>query len=130
MIQVYFLSVCYLFFGALLLLLPSYKVRLFFLLGVKNRIKEDRRIRMALFIAGLVLFLLQLFFPIAPGPRFLGDLVPAFTTLYVAFWIVKSYRHEKAEDVIAAMGEGQKSLGFSILSLAVVHFLVPMCVLL
>lgn len=126
MIQVYLLTEIYLILSALLLLLDFYRSELSFLLTLRHLIITSFRLRTGLFVAGLVLALLQLIFPIDPGPRFLGDLIPALATLLVAFW----YNGFGKEDVKKSRISGSgRTRGYLLLALALIHFLFPMAVL-
>lgn len=126
MIQVYLLAVIYMLVSALLLLLDSYRSELSFLLTFRHLIITRPRLRVSLFIAGLLLTLLQLLFPIAPGPRLLGDLIPAIATLLCAFWYNGFGKEDVKKSRIFSSG---KHRGYSLLGLTIIHFLFPMAVL-
>jgi hypothetical protein len=80
------------------------------------------------------------FFPVSPGPVFLGDLIPLINVLSLVFWYVfQAFRHEaerkKDENsVLEVTGhyfeQNKKVFGFITLCIACLHFLVPVSVLL
>ena len=86
MIQFYLLSVFYLLFSALLLLVDSYRRSLSFMLKAKSRIREKQKLLNLYFFSGIAIFLLLLFFPVSPGPQIAGDIVPAVFSLGMAFF--------------------------------------------
>ena len=67
-LQFYILSITYLIFSSLLLLVDSYRRGLSFMLKAKSKLKDDEKKRNELFLGGILIALGKLFFPIAPGP--------------------------------------------------------------
>lgn len=133
MIQFYLLSVFYLLFSALLLLVDSYRRSLSFMLKAKSRIREKQKLLNLYFFSGIAIFLLLLFFPVSPGPQIAGDIVPAVFSLGMAFFfrILYSERNRERSDAYLAGKKARlKKLGFICLSVAFVHFLFPSFVLL
>ena len=86
MIQLYLLSVAYLVFSSLLILVDSYRRKLSFMIKVKSRLREDSKRLNIYFAAGLMISLLNLFLPMSPGPAIIGDLVPSLSVLFMAFF--------------------------------------------
>lgn len=126
MIQVYLLSVFYMLLSALLMLLDSYRLKLSFLLPLRHLLITDKRARSGFFVSGLVLCLLQLLFPVAPGPRLLGDLAPAITTLLLAFF----YLNFKGDEVKnGRLYASSRTNGLLLLGFTFIHFLFPMGVI-
>lgn len=126
MIQVYLLSVIYMLLSSLLMLLDSYRLKLSFLLPLRHLLITDKRTRAGFFAAGLVLCILQLLFPIAPGPRLLGDLAPAITVLLLAFYYLNFKGDEVKNGRIYA---SSRTNGLLLLAFTFIHFLFPMGVL-
>lgn len=133
MIQFYLLSVFYLVFSALILLVDSYRRKLSFMLKAKSAIRENIKRLNLYFLAGIVISMGDLFLPIHPGPVIAGDLIPAVFVLFMAFFfrILYSERNRERSDAYLA-GKKQKlrKLGFICLYIALIHFLFPSIVLL
>ncbi|AEC02161.1 hypothetical protein [Parasphaerochaeta coccoides] len=154
MIQAYYLSVTWLFGLAGLLLVGPYGGTLSVLLNLRSLFVNSRPVRVILAFLGFILGFLLLCFPIAPGPRILGDFIPAVVTLAGSVWLTKCagtisawQREEKTggtpdhvrdgglsrpEDIfIDPPGESKKIIwGHIVFIVAAIHFLFPMAVLL
>ncbi|HKL57783.1 MAG TPA: hypothetical protein VJ854_05230 [Sphaerochaeta sp.] len=139
--QIYLLSIAYLLVGAALLLSDAYGGRFALLLSLRYLFRTKRVFRVFLIIAGLVLCLALGCFPVAPGPRLLGDFIPLANTVFLTFWYIShALRHieqdEKPEEQSLLKATGQyfeknkRNFGFITLVIAVLHFLVPTSVLL
>lgn len=126
MIQVYVLSVAYMLLSSLLMLLDSYRLKLSFLLPLRHLLITEKRFRTGFFLAGIVLCLLQLLFPVAPGPRLLGDLAPSIAALLLAFYYLNFKGSEVKNGRIYA---SSRTNGLLLLSFTIIHFLFPMGVL-
>lgn len=81
MIQVYVLSLLYIFLGAFFLLLEDYQGTFIFFLDIKNNMYKSRIWQLLLLPFGLGIFAGLLLSPISPGPMFIGDLIPAIVVL-------------------------------------------------
>ncbi|MDY5930982.1 MAG: hypothetical protein SPJ34_03020 [Candidatus Ornithospirochaeta sp.] len=134
MIQLYFLSIVYLVFSSLLLLLPEFRRELSFMLRIKAFIMESSHALDALFYSGLLLFFLMLLFPIKPGPRIIGDAIPAFFIAGEAFFFRMEYsekrkgaRNPSSSEIIS---ERRRTAGAIGIAIAAMHFLFPSIVLL
>ncbi len=133
MIQLYLLSVAYLVFSALLLLVDSYRRKLSFMLKAKSSIRENIKRLNLYFIAGIAISMAMLFLPMSPGPMIAGDLVPSAFVLFMAFFfrILYSERNrERSDAYLAGKKQKLKKLGFISLYIALIHFLFPSIVLL
>lgn len=97
MIQLYPLSLAVLATVALLSFLEVYKVELSFLLRFKQLLRKHERTRQIIFYSILLMSALMLFFPLYPGPRILGDLIPSLILIYAAFFIRKM--DDESDDV-------------------------------
>lgn len=126
MIQVYLLSVVYMILSALMMLLDSYRLKLSFLLPLRHLLITERKLRAAFFVSGLLLCILQLLFPISPGPRLLGDLAPAITALLLAFYYLGFDGGEVRNGKIYDSG---RTNGMLLLGFTLIHFLFPMGVI-
>lgn len=82
--QIYLLTVLYLLFTGLFLLIDNYREYLAFLIRYRHLLLASVRARAVSGALGLILSVLNLFFPSYPGPMYLGDLLPA---------IALSFRH-------------------------------------
>ena len=131
--QFYILSITYLIFSSLLLLVDSYRRGLSFMLKAKSKLKDDEKKRNELFLGGILRALGKLFFPIAPGPIIIGDLLPAAAVLAESFSVRMFYKSSEAEGTASPIVQNKKKskrLGFIFLSIAVIHFLFPRFVML
>lgn len=131
--QFYILSITYLIFSSLLLLVDSYRRGLSFMLKAKSKLKDDEKKRNELFLGGILIALCKLFFPIAPGPIIIGDLLPAAAVLAESFSVRMFYKSSEAEGTASPIVQNKKKskrLGFIFLSIAVIHFLFPRFVML
>ena len=131
--QFYILSITYLIFSSLLLLVDSYRRGLSFMLKAKSKLKDDEKKRNELFLGGILIALGKLFFPIAPGPIIIGDLLPATAVLAESFSVRMFYKSSEAEGTASPIVQNKKKskrLGFIFLSIAVIHFLFPRFVML
>ena len=132
-LQFYILSITYLIFSSLLLLVDSYRRELSFMLKAKSKLKDDEKKRNELFLGGILIALGKLFFPIAPGPIIIGDLLPAAAVLAESFSVRMFYKSSEAEGTASPIVQNKKKskrLGFIFLSIAVIHFLFPRFVML
>lgn len=132
-LQFYILSITYLIFSSLLLLVDSYRRGLSFMLKAKSKLKDDEKKRNELFLGGILIALGKLFFPIAPGPIIIGDLLPAAAVLAESFSVRMFYKSSEAEGTASPIVQNKKKskrLGFLFLSIAVIHFLFPRFVML
>ena len=132
-LQFYILSITYLIFSSLLLLVDSYRRGLSFMLKAKSKLKDDEKKRNELFLGGILIALGKLFFPIAPGPIIIGDLLPAAAVLAESFSVRMFYKSSEAEETASPIVQNKKKskrLGFIFLSIAVIHFLFPRFVML
>lgn len=132
-LQFYILSITYLIFSSLLLLVDSYRRGLSFMLKAKSKLKDDEKKRNELFLVGILIALGKLFFPIAPGPIIIGDLLPATAVLAESFSVRMFYKSSEAEGTASPIVQNKKKskrLGFIFLSIAVIHFLFPRFVML
>lgn len=132
-LQFYILSITYLIFSSLLLLVDSYRRGLSFMLKAKSKLKDDEKKRNELFLVGILIALGKLFFPIAPGPIIIGDLLPAAAVLAESFSVRMFYKSSEAEGTASPIVQNKKKskrLGFIFLSIAVIHFLFPRFVML
>lgn len=132
-LQFYILSITYLIFSSLLLLVDSYRRGLSFMLKAKSKLKDDEKKRNELFLGGILIALGKLFFPIAPGPIIIGDLLPATAVLAESFSVRMFYKSSEAEGTASPIVQNKKKskrLGFIFLSIAVIHFLFPRFVML
>lgn len=129
MYPLYFISIIYIAFGGLLLLLDSYRAQLTFMLRIRQNLEENSNYRYFASAFGVLMFILLLVIPIEPGPKLIGDIIPAFASLVIALSIFFSKR--KSVDAVKIMDfSTKKYLGFTMLAIAFIHFLLPSFVLL
>ncbi|MDY0288850.1 MAG: hypothetical protein RBR15_08505 [Sphaerochaeta sp.] len=139
--QIYLLSIAYLLVGAGILLSDAYGGRFALLLSLRYLFRTKKAFRTVLIIAGFALGLALGFFPVAPGPPLLGDLIPLANTALLTLWYIShALRHTEGDEIVdeqsvlKATGQyfekNRRNFGFITLVVAVLHFLVPMSVLL
>lgn len=87
-------------------------------------VSKDSRSRDIFTLSGLLVALLLPFFPMDPGPRFLGDLVPALWLVYTTFMLALGYAGKHAHSIRWA-----KETGLISLFVTALHFLFPSLVL-
>jgi hypothetical protein len=141
MMQIYFLSIAYLLVGAGFLLSDMYGGRFALLLSLRYVFRTKKGFQKVMIILGLALSLALGFFPMAPGPRLLGDLIPMANTILLTFWYLFHALRYTDEDesleeksVLETTGQyfekNKRNFGFITGLVALLHFLVPMSVLL
>ncbi len=141
MMQIYLLSILYLLVGAAFLLSDMYGGRFALLLSLRYAFRTKKGFQKWIIILGFVLSLALGFFPMAPGPRLLGDLIPMANILLLTFWYLFHALKYSDEDeplqeksVLETTGQyfekNKRNFGFITCIVALLHFLVPMSVLL
>ncbi len=85
------------------------------------------KLRIVFSVFGVFLGVLNLLFPSSPGPKFLGDLIPAISLLLASIYYL-SLKEERIGDA-TLYGKG-RTRGVILLVVACFHFLLPNCVLL
>lgn len=139
MSQVYFLELVYLTLSGMLLLSDSHGVKFPILLSLRYAFRQMRWYRVLMTAGGFVLGLLSMFVPYEPGPALLGDFVVTLTIFPLVVWFFSwsrqlAQRPKKGATVVdeaALVIEQNKRLcGKIVFVVAVVHFFVPMIVLL
>ena len=139
--QIYFLSIAYLLLGAGFLLSDMYGGRVALLLSLRYVFRTKKRFQKTMIYLGFALSFALGFFPMAPGPRLLGDLIPMANTILLTFWYVFHALRSTDEDeslegksVLETTGQyfekNKRNFGFLTCLVALLHFLVPMSVLL
>ena len=101
--QIYFLTLAYYVFTILILLLDEYRLQL----------------------SGIVLCLLNLFFPVYPGPVLAGDLFPAVVCFFIALYYVR-YAKEDRKTYLKA---SDKTCAVALAVFSLIHFFFPNLVL-
>jgi len=141
MMQIYLLSVIYLLLGAGFLLSDMYGGRIAMLLSLRYVFRTKKGFQKVMIILGLVLSLALGFFPMAPGPRLLGDLIPMANTILLTFWyLFHALKYTDGDEplddrsVLETTGQyfekNKRNFGFITAIVALLHFFVPMSVLL
>jgi len=138
MSQMYFLEIVYLIFGSLLLLSDTHGVKYPLLLSLRYGFRNKKWLRVLLVAMGCILTILSIFVPYEPGPVFLGDLVVTITMFVLTLWYIAATRHPVGADEEKTVLDEAKTyiernkeiFGFFVAIVALVHFLVPMSVLL
>ena len=141
--QLYFITVFYLYFGSALLLVDEYGGRYLLLIRLRNMMESTKRSYVLYALLGFVLMLLNIFFPVPPGPVLLGDLLPVaglfFLLLYALYRLAQQGKGSsklklRQEEVLRKTGllleYEKKSLGLIMVGVATLHLLFPKAVLL
>ncbi len=133
MLQIYFLSIIYLIFSSLLLLLDYHREQLAFLLRLRSMLRDNRKAQQIHFISGLAISILLLFFPISPGPMILGDFIPSIVIAFESFYFLISYSDKNKDRGLSFNGTKlevkKRNAGYASLIVALLHFLFPSFVL-
>lgn len=98
-----------------------------FLLPLKQALSENKKFRVWFFFAGIVITFFLFLFPILPGPKFLGDFIPAITTFFSSFYFL-TFDNGKVKEVIKT-DDKDKFIGYAVFIIALVHFIYPSGVL-
>jgi len=126
-VQVYFLSEIYLLISAMIFLADRHGMNVIILLNVRSYYLSGRRRQIAFPVAGVVLTLGLLFFPIQPGPVVIGDLLPAVCVLSCVF----NYTLALSSSVSGNYSSMRdRLLGWAALFVGIIHFLFPAIVIL
>ena len=125
--QIYFLTIFYLILTAFFLLIESYREYLTFMIRYRHILLSSIKLRIVFSVFGVFLGVLNLLFPSSPGPKFLGDLIPAISLLLASIYYL-SLKEERIGDA-TLYGKG-RTRGVILLVVACFHFLLPNCVLL
>ncbi len=125
--QIYLLTVLYLFITGLFLLIDNYRELLAFLIRYRHLLLSSVKARVCAGALGIILSLLNLFLPSYPGPMYLGDLIPAVALFLSAFYYFTLKEERIGDATLYAKG---KTRGTLLLLSAVFHFILPTCVLL
>lgn len=153
MMQVYLLGIAYLLLGAGMLLVDYYGGRLLLLIRLRSTFRSSRPCRLLFVVGGFLLVVLMLLFPVPPGPRILGDLIPAVNVFALWIWFVSQaiaisrkrkgdssaerddhLSRNREDDMLhytsSLIETNKRNFGLVTLVVACLHFLVPMSVLL
>ena len=130
MIQFYPLSVIYLAISSLILLPESWNSRFTYMIIIRGRLREEKRFRRVFLLSGLIIGAGTLFFPISPGPRILGDLIPAFMSVFLSLMINFIYSDKREDAYIESLRADRfEHIGKLSLLIALIHFLFPHLIL-
>ena len=124
--QIYFLTIFYLTLTAFFLLIESYREYLTFMIIYRHILLSSIKLRVFFFLFGIVLGVLNLLFPSSPGPRFLGDLIPAIA-LFLASIYYPSLKEARIGDA-TLYGKG-KTRGLILFAISCFDCMLPNCVL-
>jgi hypothetical protein len=141
--QIYLLTIFYIYLGAALLLVDQYGGRYLILLRWKNFVTTKGVNSFILFVVGLLLAVIKIFFPIKPGPPLLGDLFVVFGLLVSSLYNLTLFVRRKMSDkkpvkikaeAIHKTGSlienHKRNLGLLLVVIASLHFLFPTAILL
>lgn len=119
MVQVFLATELYLLLSSAILLSDKYGDVIPFLYNLNSYYQSKQSLKIAGIVLGIVLTICMALFPMDPGPKFLGDLLPEITVLIT---VMKS---------VAGANSGRKKfVGNLCLAVAVLHFLLPSFVIL
>ncbi len=127
MIQFYFISIIYLVITSFLHLFPFYRTELMFMISLKQALSENKKLRMISFATGLIITFFLVFFPISPGPRFLGDFIPSITVFFSSFYFL-TFDNGRVKEAVK-IGDKDKFIGYAVFIIALIHFIYPSGVL-
>ncbi|NLZ77144.1 MAG: hypothetical protein GX911_04170 [Spirochaetales bacterium] len=132
MIQLYLLSVAYLVIGSGFLLSDTHGIRMSILFSLRFTFRNNRAVRLGLIIGGFLLTVGLALFPIDPGPRIIGDLLPMINVFVMSVWYLSEARQKPETDelITSVVGRYRERMGYVTLAVALLHFLLPHFVLL
>ncbi len=140
MMQIYLLSIAYLLLGAAFLLSDMYGGRFALLLSLRYVFRTKKGFQKVMIILGFALSLALGFYPMSPGPPLLGDFIPMANTILLTFWYLFHALSPAEEDeseeksMLETTGQyfekNKRNFGFITCIVALLHFLVPISVLL
>ena len=125
MIQIYPLSLAYLVLSSLLHFSAAMPDKLKAVYDFRAYLIKGKYRFQMFFYSGLALFLLTFFFPVYPGPMFLGDMAVAIALFFSSF-ALKEKGEEKEE---GAFGIKQRKMNvfkaYVLMAIAMLHLLFP-----
>ena len=111
----------------MIFLADRYGMNVIILLNVRSYYLSGRRRQIAFPVAGMILTLGLLFFPIEPGPVVIGDLLPAVCVLLCVF----NYTLALSSSVQGNFSSKRdRFLGWFAVCVGIIHFLFPGIVIL
>lgn len=129
MLFLYPLSLFYIAFTLFLLSFEfaSYRMKDYQVLSFQFR--KNERVRKTIFISGIAIASLSLFFPVYPGPIVLGDLAVSLSVLFSSFYI-RSLGNERKEIIEIDLKKNKYFKYFVALSsVFIIHLLFPYLIL-
>lgn len=136
MIQLYLLSVAYLVIGSGFLLSDTHGIKMSILFSLRFTFRNNRAVRLSLIIGGFLLTIGLALFPIDPGPRIIGDLLPLINIFILSIWyLTESLQKSEADELFTSVvgryrERSRERMGYVTLVVALIHFLLPHFVLL
>lgn len=107
MIQLYLLSVAYLVIGSGFLLSDTHGIKMSILFSLRFTFRNNRAVRLGLIIGGFLLTIGLALFPIDPGPRIIGDLLPLINIFILSIWyLTESLQNLKPTSSLRAWWAG------------------------
>lgn len=125
MMQIYPLALAYLVLSSLLHLSSAMPERLKAVYDFRIYLMKGKHRFQMFFYSGLALFLLTLFFPVYPGPMFLGDMAVAIALFFSSFALKE--KGAEREEGIADPKQREKNIlkGYALMAIAMLHLLFP-----
>lgn len=126
MMQLWLVSLLYLVYTGIIFMTPEYGIKIPTLLAIRDYLFSNKIYMKMLILIGYLLTILNLLFPISPGPIFLGDLLPALFIFLSAFnytlLLVK-----KEQSIIFDEKLSKRHLYFALFlfGVAFLHFILP-----
>ena len=127
MMLIFFLTSLYMLTGSAILLFNKHRAFLSFIMDLRFSILNYRAVNTVVVLLGVILALLNIFYPLSPGPSILGDLVPAIISLVLAIYYYILSKDNADIEQIYKTGE---KLGYIILFFSIIHIIYPSCILL
>lgn len=131
MMQLWFITLFYLTYTGLIYIAPSIGIYNPTLLRIRDYLFNHEKYIILLMIIGYVLTILTLFFPISPGPIFLGDLLVSIflfiSSINYTFILIKKELSIVIDEKIITR---HRNYAIIIFIVSVLHFILPSWVIL
>lgn len=131
MMQLWFITIIYLVYTALILITQEMGVKAPILLNMREYLFDNKLLFTLLMFLGYVLTILNAFIPSIPGPIILGDLFVTLALLCSSIWY-NAILFKSKETITIEHNKRTLHFRMSILifTIALLHFLLPHWVLL
>lgn len=126
MLQIFLLTELFLLSSLCLIWVDSPENTFLFLINFKNFVYKNKKRRIIFLILNILTLVLNIFFPVSPGPVLLGDLLVCINLVFLLFHFVILFKKDNFKDEI----NKKNTLAFFTLGVLILHLILPNFVLL